>query len=81
MTEGASQAIVLTRHDDLRDAYRSKDLRQGGYDEGAVVTADTRWTCMAMSTGTADAWRTSSSCGKRSAITNVTSCRRASPKW
>ena len=41
MTEGAGQAIVLTRHDDLRDAYRSKDLRQGGYDEGAVVTAGT----------------------------------------
>ena len=41
MIEEASRPIVLTRHDDLRDAYRSKDLRQGGYDEGAVVTAGT----------------------------------------
>ena len=41
MSEGAPRPIVLTRHDDLRDAYRSKELRQGGYDEGAVVTAGT----------------------------------------
>ena len=41
MTGAQADPIVLTRHDDLRDAYRSKDLRQGGYDEGAVVTAGT----------------------------------------
>lgn len=33
--------ITLTRFDDLREAYRARDLRQGGYDEGAVVTAGT----------------------------------------
>lgn len=41
MTDASGEPIVLNRHDDLRDAYRSKDLRQGGYDEGAVVTAGT----------------------------------------
>ena len=34
-------SLLLTRFEDLREAYRAKDLRQSGYDAGAVVTAGT----------------------------------------
>lgn len=41
LTDQRPEPIVLTRFEELREAYRAKDLRQSGYDEGAVVTADT----------------------------------------
>ena len=41
MTPEPRGPVVLTRFEDLREAYRAKDLRQSGYDEGAVVTAGT----------------------------------------
>ena len=33
--------IKLTNWQHVREAFRSKDLRQAGYSEGAVVMADT----------------------------------------
>lgn len=37
----AVESITLTSWPDVRDAFRAKNLRQAGYTEGAVVTADT----------------------------------------
>lgn len=36
-----TQVITLTTYEQVRDAFRSKSLRQAGYGEGAVITADT----------------------------------------
>jgi len=36
-----SESITLTSWKSVREAFRSKELRQAGYSEGAVVTADT----------------------------------------
>ena len=41
MSTTAADQITLTTWTQVRDAFRSKNLRQAGYSEGAVVTADT----------------------------------------
>lgn len=35
-----TDAVTLTRFDDVREAYRQKDLQQALYDEGGVIMAD-----------------------------------------
>jgi cytochrome P450 len=35
-----TERVVLDRFDDVWDAFRRRDLRQGGYDEAAVILAD-----------------------------------------
>jgi len=41
MAATSGDTLTLTSWDSVRDAFRSKNLRQAGYSAGAVVTADT----------------------------------------
>ena len=71
MEKETTNKIRLASWLQVREAFRSKELRQAGYAEGAVVMADTSWIYMARLIENAVGWKIDCSDGKYLAIGNM----------